>query len=73
MKPNGLYHIFANQVRNEAWAVPSRGYLKKSSTESRSDLSFEGLRPRTYGGMYNSLGKNDLLNPQSSDHRRWPL
>jgi hypothetical protein len=42
---SGLYHIFENQFRNEAWAVPSRRYLKKSSTESRSDLNFGGERP----------------------------
>ena len=57
---SGLYHIFANQVRNEAWAVLSRRYLKKNSTESRSDLNFEDLRPRTHGRMYCSLGMNGL-------------
>jgi hypothetical protein len=68
-----LYHIFANQEKNEAWAVPSRRYLRKNSTEFRCDLNFEGLRPRTYGRMYSPLGKNSLLNPQSSDPQHWPL
>jgi hypothetical protein len=48
---------------NEAWALISRRYLKKSSTESRSDLNFEGLRPRTYGRIYSSLGKNGPVKP----------
>ena len=33
------------QGQDEVWAVPSRRYLRKNSTESRSDLSFEGVCP----------------------------
>ena len=70
---NPMNHIFTDQVKDKAWAIPTRRYLKKSSTEFRRDLNFEGLRPRTYGRMYSSLGRNGLLNPRSSNHRHWPL
>jgi hypothetical protein len=46
MRESGaLYHLFTNQAKDEVWAVPSRRYLRKNSTESHCDLSFEGLRP----------------------------
>ncbi len=53
---NAVYYIFADQVKDETWAVPSRRYLKKSSTESRSDLNFEGRCPVVApGGMPQNL------------------
>jgi len=27
--PGAVYHLFADQVRNEAWDVPFRRYLRK--------------------------------------------
>ncbi len=35
---------------------------EKKSTESRGDLSFEGLRLRTYGRMYSLLEKKGHRN-----------
>jgi len=43
---------------------PQDDISKKSSTESRSNLNFVGLRLITYGRMYSSLGKRGLLNTQ---------
>jgi hypothetical protein len=40
---HGEFWLF--HVEDEAWAIPTRRYLKKSSTEPRRDLNFEGLRP----------------------------
>jgi hypothetical protein len=37
--------IMPQESIDEAWAVPLRRYLKKSSTESHCDQNFEGLRP----------------------------
>jgi hypothetical protein len=68
---------------------PQDDISERNSTESRSDLSFEGLRPgvcpgvrpgvrpevrlRIHGRMYSSFGKRRLSTPQRSDHRHWPL
>jgi hypothetical protein len=49
---SALYHIFADQVKDEVWTVSSRRYLKKSTTESRRDQNFEGLRPGGYAPGY---------------------
>jgi hypothetical protein len=41
-------------VIDDAWAVPSRRYLKKSSTESHRDLNFKENAPECAPGGYAS-------------------
>ncbi len=47
-------HIFVDLVKDEAWAVPLRRYLKKSSTESHGDQNFKGTGPGVHPGGYAS-------------------
>jgi hypothetical protein len=44
--------------------LPKDDISEKNSTEFRRDLTFEGLRPKTYGRMHSLHEKCCPLNPQ---------
>ena len=57
-----IYSQLNDEMRHGLF--PKDDISEKDSTEFRRDLTFEGLRPKTYGRMHSLPKKCCPLNPQ---------